>query len=412
MAGLLILATAVPPHELRTEDVIREATGIFAGRHSGFRAADAGVRQLRHRAALFGASPMNGSAASKAGRSAPTPSSRAPRCSSPRCRAWRWPQAGLTAAEIDTIVMVSSTGVATPSIEARMLSELGFRADVQRVPVFGLGCAGRRLRPVAGGAPRQGRARFEGAAGGDRTLHAGLPARRDVEVQHHRHRAVRRWRGGSRALDRGARRMGEIEHAGEHTWPGTTDVMGWRMDREGFGAIFSRSIPDLATTDLRPAADAFLERHGLSFGDTQTASASTPAGPRSSSRWRRPSPRGRNGLPASAQVLRGLWQHVRADRVVRSGAGTGTGQRRAAASSRRWARALPPASSPCCTEAAHVAQHHHSLARHAATAGRALHRPPQHQEAASRAAASSWARTIIPSSWRCTRCGCWGCGIW
>ena len=52
--------------------------------------------------------------------------------------------------------------------------------------------------------------------------------------------------------------LGQIEHAGEHTWPGTIDVMGWRTDREGFGAIFSRSIPDLATTDLRPAADAFL----------------------------------------------------------------------------------------------------------------------------------------------------------
>ena len=36
MAGLLSLATAVPPHELRTPDVIREATAIFAGRHSDF----------------------------------------------------------------------------------------------------------------------------------------------------------------------------------------------------------------------------------------------------------------------------------------------------------------------------------------------------------------------------------------
>jgi alkylresorcinol/alkylpyrone synthase len=43
--------------------------------------------------------------------------------------------------------------------------------------------------------------------------------------------------------------------------------MGWRMDPQGFGAIFSRSIPELAATDLRPAADAFLARHDLSLND-------------------------------------------------------------------------------------------------------------------------------------------------
>jgi alkylresorcinol/alkylpyrone synthase len=43
--------------------------------------------------------------------------------------------------------------------------------------------------------------------------------------------------------------------------------MGWRLDDQGFGAIFSRSIPDLATTELRPAADLFFQRHGLGLGD-------------------------------------------------------------------------------------------------------------------------------------------------
>src|SRR5690606_4648224 len=51
-------------------------------------------------------------------------------------------KAGLAAADVDTVVTVSSTGIATPSLEARALPELGFRHDVRRVPVFGLGCAG------------------------------------------------------------------------------------------------------------------------------------------------------------------------------------------------------------------------------------------------------------------------------
>ncbi len=51
-------------------------------------------------------------------------------------------RADLTAADIDTVVTVCSTGIATPTLEARVAREMGFRADVSRVPVFGLGCAG------------------------------------------------------------------------------------------------------------------------------------------------------------------------------------------------------------------------------------------------------------------------------
>ena len=50
--------------------------------------------------------------------------------------------AGLGALDVDTVVTVSSTGIATPSLEARAAGLMGFRDDVERVPVFGLGCAG------------------------------------------------------------------------------------------------------------------------------------------------------------------------------------------------------------------------------------------------------------------------------
>src|SRR5437588_3608557 len=51
-------------------------------------------------------------------------------------------KAGLTPQEIDGVVTVSTTGIATPSLEARVATRLGLRPDVRRVPVFGLGCAG------------------------------------------------------------------------------------------------------------------------------------------------------------------------------------------------------------------------------------------------------------------------------
>jgi 3-oxoacyl-[acyl-carrier-protein] synthase III len=51
-------------------------------------------------------------------------------------------RAGVTADEVDALVTVSTTGIATPSLEARVAGRMGFRRDVERVPLFGLGCAG------------------------------------------------------------------------------------------------------------------------------------------------------------------------------------------------------------------------------------------------------------------------------
>ena len=51
-------------------------------------------------------------------------------------------KADLAPRQIDAVVTVSTTGIATPSLDARLLNRLGMRADVTRLPVFGLGCAG------------------------------------------------------------------------------------------------------------------------------------------------------------------------------------------------------------------------------------------------------------------------------
>jgi alkylresorcinol/alkylpyrone synthase len=266
MAGLLSLATAVPPHVMRTDDVIREATTIFSGRHTDFERlmpvfGNSGIERRysvvpyewfrekqgwpeRTAAFIAGASALFAEVTGRA-----------------------LGEAGLLPADIDAIVTVSSTGIATPSIEARLLDELGFRPDVQRVPVFGLGCAG-------GVSGLSLATRLAKASPGSNVLLVVIElctlAFRPDEMSKSNVIATALFGDGAAAavLSTSGPHRGEIEHAGEHTWPGTTDVMGWRMDREGFGAIFSRSIPELATRDLRPAADRFLGRHGLSLGDT------------------------------------------------------------------------------------------------------------------------------------------------
>ena len=54
-------------------------------------------------------------------------------------------QAGLKAGAVDTVVTVSTSGIATPSLDARLMDRIGLRRDVERLPVFGLGCAGGAL---------------------------------------------------------------------------------------------------------------------------------------------------------------------------------------------------------------------------------------------------------------------------
>jgi len=264
-AKLLSLATAVPPHVLRTADVVREAAAIFGGRHHDFERlmpvfGNAGIdtrysvrpyewfRQDQgwpERTAAFidGATALFERAAGRA-----------------------LAEAGVTAAEIDSIVTVSSTGVATPSIEARVMHAMGFRDDVRRVPVFGLGCAG-------GVTGLSLAARLARADPGSRVLLVVIElctlAFRPDEMSKSNIIATALFGDGAAAcvVSCGGGGLGEVEHAGEHTWPDTLDVMGWRLDDSGFGAIFSRSIPDLVASELRPAADAFVWRHGLDAAD-------------------------------------------------------------------------------------------------------------------------------------------------
>ena len=263
-AKLLSLATAVPEHELRTEEVMVEATKIFGGRQADFDRmmpvyANTGINMRysacsydwfreeqgwpeRSEAFVMGASRIFGEVSALA-----------------------LEQAGLEASDIDTVVMISSTGIATPTIEARVMSELGFRDDVKRVPVFGLGCAG-------GVAGLSLAARLATAQPDTNVLVVvielcSLTFRRDEMTKSNIIATALFGDGAAAAVlsSRGRNAFGEIEFMGEHTWPDTTDVMGWRMDNIGFSAIFSRSIPDLALRDLRPAADQFLRGHNLNL---------------------------------------------------------------------------------------------------------------------------------------------------
>jgi alkylresorcinol/alkylpyrone synthase len=174
--------------------------------------------------------------------------------------------AGLTAADVDTVVTVSSTGIATPSLEARVAREMGFRTDVERVPTFGLGCAGG----VSGVSIA---ARLAAARPGSVVLMVAVElcslAFRLDKLTKANIVATALFGDGAAAcvLRAGAEGIAQIEASGQHLWPDTLDIMGWNVDPEGFGVLFDRSIPPFAETKMGPAVAGILEKAGISLGD-------------------------------------------------------------------------------------------------------------------------------------------------
>ncbi len=175
-------------------------------------------------------------------------------------------QARWTPEDVDTVVTVSSTGIATPTLEARVLSGMGFRRDLRRVPVFGLGCAGG----VSGLAIAR---RLAASDPGSRVLLVCVEtctlAFRDDRLRKADIIATVLFGDGAAALCLGG---GEgpgpvIGDGVEHTWPDTLNIMGWDVDPTGFGVIFDRSIPPFVEEKFASATDFCLTRMNVALED-------------------------------------------------------------------------------------------------------------------------------------------------
>ena len=173
--------------------------------------------------------------------------------------------AGLGVDAVDAVVAVSSSGFATPSLDALVIERLGLGRDTARLPVFGLGCAGG----VIGLARAAELARAEP---GRRVLFlvaelCGLTFRPKDASKSNVIATVLFGDGAAAALISTSGEGPEILHPGEHTWAGTLDVMGWNIEDDGFGVLFSQDIPSLVTRELPPVLDAYLGRHGMALDD-------------------------------------------------------------------------------------------------------------------------------------------------
>jgi alkylresorcinol/alkylpyrone synthase len=168
--------------------------------------------------------------------------------------------------DIAAIVVASTTGIATPSLDALLINRLGLDPEVLRLPIFGLGCAGG----VGGLGHAVALAR--GQDHGDVLFLAvelcALTFRQgDLSKSNIVAAALFGDGAAATVIGRPGSEGLRFGPAGSHTWPDTLDVMGWHVEDDGLGVLFSRDIPSLVRSDFRAAADAFLARHGLARGD-------------------------------------------------------------------------------------------------------------------------------------------------
>jgi len=264
-AALVSLATSVPAHTFLQKDVLAAAWDIFGSRFPDYERFASiytntgivkrhGVKPFdwyltprgwpeRTEAFLEGAEALFIEVAAKALASA-----------------------GIGAADVDTVVTVCSTGIATPSLDARVHRRMGFRSDVSRVPVFGLGCAG-------GASGLSIASRLAQARPGSNVLLVTIElcslALRLDELTKANIIATSLFGDGAAAVVLRAGDGGEtqIESTGQHLWPDTLDVMGWSVDPLGFGVILRRTVPEFVSSELKPALEQILTRMRLSLAD-------------------------------------------------------------------------------------------------------------------------------------------------
>jgi alkylresorcinol/alkylpyrone synthase len=175
-------------------------------------------------------------------------------------------RAGLKPADIDGVVAVSTTGIATPSLDARNGPAIGLRGDVRRVPVFGLGCAGG----VNGLATA---ARLAAADPGSRWLYVtietcSIAIRLDSDDPAAIVATAIFGDGAAAAVvEAGAKGIATIAGAGEKMWPDTLNIMGWRVEDPGLAVVFDRAIPPFVETELAGAVDEMLAGLGRGRAD-------------------------------------------------------------------------------------------------------------------------------------------------
>ncbi|GEJ58491.1 type III polyketide synthase [Anaeromyxobacter diazotrophicus] len=179
-------------------------------------------------------------------------------------------RAGLRPRDVDHVFFVTVTGVATPSIDARLVNRLGLKPSVKRTPIFGLGC-------LAGAAGTARAADYLRAFPGEVALLLSVELcsltlqRQDLSVANIIASGL--FGDGAAALaltggDRGAAGP-RVLATRSVFYPDTERVMGWDVVDTGFKLVLSAGAPDVIREHLGGDVDAFLAEHHLTRRDVR-----------------------------------------------------------------------------------------------------------------------------------------------
>ncbi|CAM3234082.1 type III polyketide synthase [Corallococcus sp. ZKHCc1 1396] len=180
-------------------------------------------------------------------------------------------RAGLTPKDVDHVFFVTVTGIATPSVDARLVNRMGFREDVKRTPIFGLGCVAgaaglARASDYLRAFPKQ-TALLIAAELCSLTLQ-----REDLSIPNIIASGLF-GDGAACVVLRGAEAPGatgpRVVGSRSVFYPDTERVMGWDVVDTGFKVVLSAKVPQLVKDHIRGNVDGFLAEHGLTRKDVR-----------------------------------------------------------------------------------------------------------------------------------------------
>lgn len=189
-------------------------------------------------------------------------------------------RAGIGVDEVDAMIFVTVTGVATPSIEARLMNRMGLPSRMKRMPIFGLGC-------VAGTAGIARAADYLRGHPRDVVVLLSVELcsltlqRNDLSVPNLIASGLF-GDGAAAAVLVGSERSAtgpRIVASRSVFYPDSERVMGWDISERGFKIVLSADVPEVVKRHLRRDVDAFLGDEGLTRRDI-AAWISHPGGSR------------------------------------------------------------------------------------------------------------------------------------